>query len=305
MPKITGTYTALVTPFDRHGHLDEENLQRNIHYQLANNIDGLILLGTTGESPTLTEPEKIRIIEIAKKNVQGRCHLMVGTGSYSTQQAIQNTKKAENLGADSVLVVTPYYNKPTQEGIIQHFRAIAEAVSLPIMIYNIPGRCGSNITPTSLRYLSEIPNIVGVKESAGSITQISEIIEMISRSNPHFSVMSGDDALTLPLISLGGHGVISVASNLIPQEVRTLVKHALRGDFDKAQDSHYQLSPLFRALFIETNPIPIKAAMNLCGFSTGGCRLPLSNLSTEHHEVLENVLTQMKLKTELLAGTHG
>lgn len=305
MPQITGTYTALVTPFDQNGHLDEENLQKNIQYQLANNIDGLILLGTTGESPTLTEQEKIRVIEIAKEEVQGRCHLMVGTGSYSTAQTIQNTKKAEDLGADSALVVTPYYNKPTQEGISQHFRAVADSTNLPVMIYNIPGRCGSNITPATLRYLSEIPNIVGVKESAGSITQISEIIEMISRSNPHFSVMSGDDALTLPLLSLGGHGVISVASNLIPREVRTLVELALQGDFNKARDLHYHLSPLFRALFIETNPIPIKAAMNLCGFSAGGCRLPLSTISTENQEILNNVLTQMKLTTELLAGTHG
>lgn len=202
MQNINGVYTAIVTPFDAEGNLDEEGLRDNLRYQLTHGVDGIVSLGTTGESPTLTDQEKIRVIEISKEITNGKAPLMVGTGSYSTQQTIRNTRQAEELGADAALIVTPYYNKPTQEGIFQHYRTVAAAVNIPIVIYNVPGRCGSNIAVSTMCRLAEISNIIGVKEASGSLAQISETIEAVSKHKPTFSVMSGDDAYTLPLLEV-------------------------------------------------------------------------------------------------------
>lgn len=289
-PQIQGTYTALVTPFDAHGKLDEEGFRENIRFQIAHGIDGIVVLGTTGEAPTLTHLEKEQLTHIAREETKGKCHFMVGTGSYSTQQTIENSLAAQNAGADSVLVVTPYYNKPTQEGLYQHFYALAKAVKLPIIIYNIQGRTGQNLQTDTLKRLASIDNIVGVKEASGNIIQMMEIIENILPIKPGFSIMSGDDALTYPLITLGGHGIYSVLGNLLPRQVKNLCDAALIGNYDQARAMHYKLLPYMRSMFIETNPIPIKAAMNMAGFAAGPCRLPLCEMGKDNLEKLKELL---------------
>lgn len=289
--KISGVYTAVITPFNADGSLNEEGLKENIRFQIDNDVDGIIVLGTTGEAPTLTRAEKQRIIKIAKNETEGKIQLMVGTGSYSTQQTIENTIEAQQLGADSVLVVTPYYNKPTQEGLFLHYKALADATNSPIVIYNIQGRTGQNLHTTTLKKLAEIPAIVGVKEASGNINQMMEVIETILPMRPDFSVMSGDDALAYPLMALGGHGVYSVLSNLCPREVKSLCDAALSGDFEEARVIHYRLLPLMRDIFVETNPIPMKACMNLLGMAAGPCRLPLCNLSNDNFNKIKSTIT--------------
>lgn len=287
---LRGVYTAIITPFTESGEVDFEGLSHNLQYQLQKGIDGIVVLGTTGETPTLTEKEKEAIIRFAVKEVKGKTHLMVGTGSYSTRQTIENTAKAKDLGADSALIVTPYYNKPTQEGLYLHFKAVTAACNLPICIYNIQGRTGQNILTDTLKKISDLPGIIGVKEASGNIAQMSDVIETIGRKRSQFSVLSGDDALTLPLISLGGHGVISVVSNLIPGPIIQMTHAALKGDFCKARELYYQLMPTFKAAFIETNPIPIKAAMQMRKMPAGPCRLPLCNLLPENDLKLQQVI---------------
>ncbi len=288
---IKGAYTAIITPFKTDGTLDEEGLRKNIRYQIESGIDGIVVLGTTGEASTLSWAEKENIIKIAREETLNKVHLMVGTGSNSTQTTIEQTQLAKQLGADSVLIVTPYYNKPTQEGIFRHFQAIAQNVNIPIMMYNIAGRCVINIETATLKRIAELPNVVGVKEASGNISQIQEVILNVARKRSGFSVMSGDDALTLSTMAHGGQGVISVASNLIPGEIKGLVKAALHGDFVHAQKHHEELLPLFKALFIETNPIPVKTAMRLWDMPAGGYRLPLCELLPENEQKLKEVLT--------------
>lgn len=295
MKKVRGVHTAIVTPFNEKGDVDEDGLIRNIHFQLDHKIDGIVALGTTGESPTLLSSEREQIIKRCVKEVKGKALLMVGTGSNSTQQTIEHTLQAEHLGADMAMIVTPYYNRPTQEGLIRHFRAISEAVAIPIFVYNIQGRTGQNIQTNTLKQLADLPQIVGVKEASGNVSQMSEVIETIGRHRPSFSVMSGDDSLTLPLMALGGDGVISVASNLVPEKIQSLVQAMDQGNYLLARDLHHQLMPLLREIFIETNPIPIKAAMNLCGMAAGGCRLPLCELLPENAQKLRSLLSNMNL----------
>lgn len=290
MKILKGAYTALITPFDEKDELDEEGLRALIRMQIENGIDGIACLGTTGEAPTLNETEQKRIITIAREEIRRPTFLMVGTGSYATSQTIKNTQRAEQLGADMALVVTPYYNKPTQEGLYLHFKAIANAVNIPVVIYNAPGRTAQNLQVDTLKRLAEISNIIGIKECAGSISQISDMIEAVRELRPSFSVMSGDDNTTLPLMALGGDGIISVVSNLLPREVKQLADTAAAGNFESARQIHYRLSPLFRAAFVETNPIPIKAAMNLAGFPSGPCRLPLCALRQENAALLAEIL---------------
>ncbi len=219
---------------------------------------------------------------------------MVGTGCYSTEQTIISTRAAQEMGADGALIVTPYYNRPTQEGLFRHFAAICDAVPFPICVYNIQGRTGQNLQPETLRRLATtFPSIIGVKESSGNISQINEILQTIALNNPNFRVISGDDDITLPLMALGGHGLISVASNLVPGPVKALVQAAQEGDFVKARDWHYQLLPLFKAAFIETNPIPIKAAMQLCGMAAGRCRLPLCDLSPANFQMMAKIVNNL------------
>lgn len=287
---LKGLYTAIVTPFDAEGKIDKEGLRQNLRYQIMHQVDGIVVLGTTGEDPTLNHEEKQIVLEITLEEVKGKLPIIVGTGSYSTEATIAATKKAKEMGADAALIVTPYYNRPTQEGIYQHFAAICQTVSLPICIYNIPGRTGQNLQIETLQRLMQFPSIIGIKEASGHILQINDTIEKCRMHEPKVSVLSGDDALTLPVIALGGQGIISVASNLIPGPMRNYVQSALQGNFKEARDWHYQLLPFFKAIFIETNPIPIKAAMHFCGMSAGSCRLPLCDLNPAHLETLKQIV---------------
>lgn len=293
MMRLNGLYTAIVTPFDQQGMLDQEGLRQNLRYQLMHQVDGVVVLGTTGEDPTLNQQEKQTVIEIALEEMKGKALVIVGTGSYSTEITIAATKKAKEMGADAALIVTPYYNKPTQEGLFRHFAAICQAVSFPICIYNIQGRTGQNLQTETLQRLMQFPSIVAVKEASGNIMQFNEVIEKSRMRKPELGVLSGDDALTLPLVALGGHGIISVASNLFPGPMRSFVQAALKGDFERARDWHYRLLPFFKAIFIETNPIPIKAAMHYCGMPAGPCRLPLCDLSPENLEAIKQVIDSL------------
>lgn len=294
MQKITGLYTALVTPFDCEGNFDEEIFRHLIRFQLAANVDGIVVLGTTGEAPTLTTYEKERIITLAKEEIQDKTHLMVGTGSYSTKQTIENTCLAKSLGADSVLIVSPYYNKPTQEGLYLHYKAISESSPIPIMVYNAQGRTGQNIETDTLMRIAELPSICGVKDTSGSQAQMMDVIDKIGRNKSNFSVMAGDDILALPSILLGADGIISMIGNLVPLQMKALVK-AAESALDSARELHYSLMPLMKLSFIETNPIPIKAALVLSGIPVGGCRLPLCSLSLENKLKMRQVILDSPL----------
>lgn len=296
MYKFQGVHTALVTPFDSDGNLNEEVLRQNIRFQLKNHVDGLVILGTTAEAPTLTTSEKQRITEISFEENKKASVLTIGTGCYSTAKTIENTKLAEDNGADAALIVTPYYNKPTQEGLFLHFKAVAEAVNIPIIVYNIAGRTGQNMMTDTLQRLSDIPNIVGVKEASGNIMQMMDVYDRIAINRPDFSLLSGDDALTLPAMAIGAHGVISVVSNLVPDLIKCLTNYLSEGDFESARELHYRLQPLLKGAFIETNPIPIKALMNLFGMDVGLCRLPLCNLTEENNLALKNILNKYQTK---------
>ncbi len=293
---LRGTFTAMITPFSG-DQIDEEGLVRNIRAQLAANITGLVFLGTTGEDVTLSEEERERVIAIGVRETKGKALVIVGTGSNSTQQTIKKTKRAKELGADIALVVTPYYNKPTQEGIFRHFEAITSQVDLPILTYNIFGRTGVNIETATLLRIAGLPNIIGVKEASGNIGQIAEVIQIIRGQYPRFAVLSGDDGVTLPLMALGGDGIISVASNLVPDRMVALVNAVLAGRFDVARKLHEELMPLFRLEFVETNPIPIKEMMRLTGMASGGCRLPLCAPTPKNQERLAELINEMNLRS--------
>jgi 4-hydroxy-tetrahydrodipicolinate synthase len=289
MAQLKGAYTALITPMKDNGDIDYDGFRRLIGFQLEGGIDGLVPLGTTGETPTLEEDEEERLIKIIVEEVKGRVPIIVGTGSNSTKSMVGYTKRAKDLGADAALVVTPYYNKPNDAGLIRHFEAAA-AVGIPVVIYNIASRTGRNIPASLIERLSRIPGIVGVKEASGDISQMGDIIRDTAAprraEGRDFTVLSGDDALTLPLLALGGDGVISVVSNLIPGKVAALTHAGLAGDFEAARRLHYELLPFFKAAFVETNPVPIKAAMTWAGLPAGPARLPLGSLSGNSEAVL-------------------
>lgn len=292
--ELKGTVTAMVTPFI-HQEIDERGLIANIHHQIEQGVNGILVLGSTGETATLSKDEQKEVISIAIREAKNKVPVWVGTGTNCTKTTIENTQKAKDLGADVALIVAPYYNKPAQEGIYRHFEMIAQNVEIPIVVYNVPGRCGVNIETFTLERIAQLPNIAGVKDASGNVSQVGDVIQTIVKKYPNFLVFSGDDILTLPMMCLGAHGVISVASNLIPKEVISLVKSALQGDFIQAREIHYQLQSLFKAIFIETNPVPIKTAMNLCGFSAGPCRLPLVELTTDNLKTLHELLSKMQL----------
>lgn len=300
---IKGVYTALITPFLSDGSLDEEGLKENLKAQIRAGVEGIVVLGTTGEAPTLRQKEKERIVKITRDIVKPPMQLIVGTGSYSTAQTIEDTKRAAESGADAALIVTPYYNRPTQEGFYLHFKAIVEATKLPIIVYNVPSRCGQNLATPTLKRLAGFPTIVAVKEASGSITQMMEVIETIIPERPDFKVLSGDDNLTLPLMAIGGHGILSVVSNLVPDLIKQLVDACFANEWEEARKQHYQLLPLFRAAFIETNPIPIKALMQLEGYAAGPCRLPLCGLTQDNERKIRHIHETLKLP--LLEHTHG
>lgn len=289
MQKLKGLYTALITPFDENNRFDLPGFRTLIRRQIENKVDGIVVLGTTAETPTLSETEKHHIMINAQEEAAGKATFIVGTGSNSTATTIENTKLAEQLGADYALVITPYYNKPTQEGVYRHFKAVAESVKIPIIIYNHPGRTGTAITIETFLRLAEIPNICAIKETSGNVSFMSELIEKL----PQLSVLSGDDPLTYPLMTLGGTGVISVAANLIPAEMKALVTACEEGQYDLAKQLHYQMAPLLRALFIESNPIPMKAAMEMSGLPSGGVRLPLCEMSPKNKEILQTTLNNL------------
>lgn len=298
---LKGLWTALVTPFNPDGSIDERGMLELIDLQTSSGVDGIVLFGTTGESPTLAEEEKIRLFKRARERVPHSILLAMGTGSYSTEKTIQECIKAKDLGADAALVVTPYYNKPMQEGLYAHYAKIAESTPLPLVLYNVPGRTGVNLTPQTVLKLAKFPAIRAIKEASGNLVQMMELLETIPAVRPDFAILSGDDNMTLPLMSLGGHGVVSVVSNLVPEEVSLLVNACLNNDWSKARELHFQLLPLFRAAFIETNPIPIKTLMNFAGLPAGPCRLPLTPPDAEHERKLRHLYETLKLP--LL--THG
>lgn len=292
--KLKGTITALITPFINN-ELDEEGLAQNIRFQIEQGIEGILPLGSTGESSTLSNEEQARIIAIALKEGSGKIPVWAGTGTYCTRQTIDKTKRARDLGVDVALIVTPYYNRPTQEGIFRHFEAITSSVDIPIVIYNIPGRCGTNIETATLARIAELPNIVGVKESSGNINQTGDFVHTISAKHPNFSVFSGDDVMTLPMMALGASGVVSVLSNLVPAKIIQLTHACVQRKFDLAKEIHYHLLPLCKAAFVETNPIPIKAAMKFCGMPSGECRLPLYQMAHDNLNNLHRLLIKMQL----------
>ena len=282
-----GSFVAMVTPF-RSGKVDEAKLKELVEFHITHGTDGLIPCGTTGESPSLSHDEHRRVVELVIEASRGRIRVVAGTGSNSTAEAIDMTKHAERAGATGALVVNPYYNKPTQEGLYRHFRAVAESVAIPILLYNIQSRTAINVeTDTLARLVRDAKNIVGVKEASGSLDQMSQVI---AACGPNFSVLSGDDNITLPLLVIGGSGVVSVIANIVPRETADLVHAALEGDWKRARDLHYRLFPLARAAFLETNPIPIKEAMALAGMIEPEFRLPMCRMSDANREKLRAIL---------------
>ena len=286
-----GTFTALVTPF-RNGSIDVSAFQTLIETQIAAGISGVVAIGTTGESPTLSHDEHEQLIRLTVATANKRCLVIAGTGSNATEHAVADTKMAEKLGADGVLLVAPYYNKPSQEGLFRHFKAIAESTSLPIILYNIPGRCSVDINPeTVVRLAKECRNIVSIKEASGSVERVSDLGRRLPES---FTILSGDDSLTLPFMSVGAAGVVSVASNLFPAEVCALVRACESGDFKSAATLHRKLLPLFKALFIEPNPVPVKTALGWRGAMSGEVRLPLCEMSEANQASLRKTLEEFE-----------
>ncbi|MGO8877938.1 MAG: 4-hydroxy-tetrahydrodipicolinate synthase [Desulfomonilaceae bacterium] len=288
---FSGAFTAIVTPF-KNGQVDEKSLKNLIRFGMDGGVSGFIPCGTTGESPTLSHDEHNRVVELTVKEVAGQVKVIAGTGSNSTDEAISLTKHAKKFGADAALLVSPYYNKPTQEGLYKHFAAVAEAVDIPLVLYNIQGRTGVNIENSTVQRLSRIPNIVGVKEASGSILQMSEVIRLCS---PEFDVLSGDDQMTFPLMALGGKGVISVVTNIIPDKMSALVKHMLAGQIDRARTIHFEIFELCQTMFVETNPIPIKVALGLMGKIEPEFRLPLCAPSAANLEKIRTALAKLNL----------
>ena len=284
---FTGTYTAIVTPF-RNGVLDEPALARLVKAQIKGGVDGIVPVGTTGESPTLDYEEHVRVIELAVQFADGKIKVLAGTGGNSTSEAIYLTKAAEEAGADGSLQVAPYYNKPTPEGLFQHFSAIARETKLPLVLYSIPGRCGIEIGVDTVKRLAAAhKNIVGIKEAGGNADRVSQLRAALG---PKFIILSGDDSLTLPFMSVGAQGVISVASNVIPREVSKMVRAFAAGKIAEAQKLHAKFYPLFKDLFIETNPVPVKAALALMGRMEEEYRLPLVPMSAANKAVLQKTL---------------
>ena len=279
--------TAMVTPFDQNGEIDFNATKTLVEHLITNGTDGLVVAGTTGESPTLTTEEKIELFKCVVEAAAGRVHVIAGTGSNNTQASMSLTKLAEETGVDGIMLVAPYYNKPSQEGLYQHFKTIAQSTSLPVMLYNIPGRSVVNISVETVVRLSEIPNVVSIKEASGNLDAMAEII---SKTPSDFTLYSGDDGLTIPVLASGGAGVISVASHIIGNDMQEMINAFKNGDVQKAAATHRNLLPIMRALFIAPSPSPVKAALNLNGIQVGGVRLPMVPLSNKEQSALEKVL---------------
>ncbi len=288
-----GVYTAIITPFKKDESVDVEQLKKLIDFNLKNGIKGIVPCGTTGESPTLSPAEHERVIEITINHVNGRAKVIAGTGSNCTREAVRLSQHAEEAGADALLLVNPYYNKPTQEGLYRHFKAIADSVKIPCIVYNIKGRTGVNVeTSTLMRIVKECPNVKAVKEASGDLDQMKDVI---AQRPEEFSVLSGDDNMALDLIKAGGDGVISVASNIVPDKMSNMVKFALEGNIEEAEKINNELAPLFSVEFIETNPIPIKYMLSLKGMCNEIYRLPMCELKPESKEKVNQVMHDLKL----------
>lgn len=291
--KIRGAFTALVTPFTKQGKVDEEAYRAHVEWQIEQGIDGLVPCGTTGEAATMDHEEQGRVIRICVEQVKKRVPVIAGAGSNSTREAIELTKLAKKAGADATLQITPYYNKPTPDGLVGHFQAIAKAVPLPMVVYNVPGRTGLNLLPKTLaRIAKEVPNAIGVKEATGDLKQCTEVLELCV---PKFLLLSGDDFTVLPLLSVGGVGVISVVSNLLPAKMTQLCAAFFKGDMKKAQALNIGLQDISRAMFLETNPIPVKTALSYMGRCKPGLRLPLAPLTEANVATLKVALKKHKL----------
>ena len=282
--------TAMVTPMNEALEVDYEEAKRLAQYLTFHGSDGVVVCGTTGESPTVTDEEKVELFRVVKQAL-GEKTVIAGVGSYSTAASIALARKAEATGVDGLLVVVPYYNKPSQEGMFQHFKAIAEATSLPLMLYNIPGRTAVNLLPETVKRLAEIPNIVAIKEAAGSLDQVSELKRLLPTA---FDVYSGDDSMTLPMLALGCSGIVSVAAHVIGDEVKEMVDAWFEGDTAQATKSHLNLFPIFKGIFVTSNPVPIKAMMNMMGIKAGGVRLPLVNPTPVEMKFLEDLMDEYK-----------
>ncbi|MCL1818749.1 MAG: 4-hydroxy-tetrahydrodipicolinate synthase [Spirochaetaceae bacterium] len=287
-----GVYTALITPFNKDGSLDTAALKDFVEFQISEGISGLVPVGTTGESPTVSHDENVAVVQIVVEQAKGRVPVIAGTGSNSTAEAIAMTQRARDIGANGTLQVTPYYNKPSQEGLYRHFTAIADAAGLPMVVYNIAGRTAKNIeNPTMLR-LAQHPKIVAVKEASGDMAQVMDLC----RTKPaDFDILSGDDNLGLPIIALGGTGIISVASNIIPRQMETLVKLCREGKMEEARELHYRLLPFFKNLFIDTNPMPVKYAASLLGRCAEVYRLPMCEMNDAHKATMKKSLQELGL----------
>ena len=286
---LKGSFVAIVTPF-RNGEVDFEKLKGLVEYHIENGTDGIVPCGTTGESPTLSHQEHDKVVDKVVESVAGRIKVIAGAGSNSTGEALRLTKHAKDVGADAVLSITPYYNKPTQQGLTDHFRYIADQVDIPMVMYNVPGRTGVKLMPDTIAKLAEHPNIVGIKEACGSVEQVCEIL-----SRCDITVLSGDDSLTFPMMAVGGKGVISVAANIIPTAISKMVNQFLEGNIDETKDIHYKYWKLFKDLFIETNPIPIKTAMDMLGMLDFEMRLPMCRMQKPNVEVLKQTLKECEL----------
>jgi len=291
--KFGSVITAMVTPFHPNGKVNYHKAQELAQFLLDNGSDSLVVAGTTGESPTLSFQEKIELFSAVKEAINGKGYMIAGTGTYTTEESVQLSKAATKVGADGLLLVVPYYNKPTQEGLYRHFKTIAECTHLPIIMYNIPSRTNCNLLPATVKRLAEINNIKGIKESSGMMDQISEIKKL---TGDNFSIYSGDDSLTLPILALGGTGVISVAAHLVGKRIKNMINLFKAGDTKQALDIHLELLDLVKGLFVTTSPILIKTALNLLGWELGGLRLPLSEATEKERAFLEKLLDQYSLK---------
>jgi 4-hydroxy-tetrahydrodipicolinate synthase len=297
MNKLRGAFTALITPMREDGGVDYDGFSSLVDFQIESGIDGIVPLGTTGETPTLSDEEEFELAKIAverAKKGKRAVPVILGAGSNSTRDAVRSVERAQKLGADYALVVTPYYNKPSDEGIFRHFSEVAKP-GIPVIVYNIAGRTGKNISTPLLTRIAQIPNIAGVKEASGSVEQMMEVMASIARARDDFTVLSGDDALTLSLLALGGDGVISVVSNVAPAEVTALTHAAFNNDYNKAREIHYKLLPFMRAAFIETNPAPIKWALSRKKLPAGVLRLPLVSVRADSQKIIEEAMRQSGL----------
>ncbi|OKY77597.1 MAG: Dihydrodipicolinate synthase, DapA [Candidatus Methanohalarchaeum thermophilum] len=290
--ELKGVFPAIITPFTEDNEIDEEGLRRNIRYLLDNGVTGVVPCGTTGESATLSYEEHDKVIDIAIDTTKKDEPVIAGTGSNSTRETIDLTGYAEDVGADVAMIITPYYNKPNDEGLIDHYKTVAATTELPILVYNVPSRTGTNLKPEVIAELSKIENIIGVKEASGDVSQVSDII---AKTPDDFNILSGNDGQTLPIMSLGGRGTVSVAANIAPSLVSKMVQKMQDNKLREARDLHYKLSPLFHAIFLETNPIPVKTALNMMDRPSGPLRSPLGSLSEENRNKLKKVLIELEL----------